>query len=145
MARGTLYVVNAFTETLADGTHDMDTDVFKMALVSDMPSATTTILANVNEVVGTGYTAGGKELTKTWERSGGVTSWKCLNTLLWSRDDNGPDNIKAGVIYNASSVNDDVVCYVDFTENGGVTPISLRVGDVSWTAGAGSVLFKVSV
>ena len=76
MARGTLTVVNAFTETLANGTHDMDTHVFKMALVSVMPSASTTVLAN--EVSGTGYTAGGITLATTWTRptNSKPTSWK---------------------------------------------------------------------
>lgn len=140
MARGTLYVVNAFTETLANGTHDMDTDVFKMALVSVMPTAATTVLAN--EVSGTNYTPGGELLTTTWTRTSSVTSWKTSTTAQWTADGAAPNNIVAGVIHNTSAGNA-VVCYVDFTEDGS-TPISLQTGDISWTAGAGTVILTVS-
>ena len=140
MARGTLTVVDAFTQTLANGTHDMDNHEFKIALVSVMPDATTTVLAN--EVSGTGYTAGGLTLTTSWTRSGGVTSWKTSTTAQWTANGAGPDNIVAGVIHNSSSGNA-VVAYVDFTEDGS-TPISLQTGDISWTAGAGTVILTVS-
>ena len=35
MAQGTLTVFQDFLETMGDGTHDMDTDTFKFALVSE--------------------------------------------------------------------------------------------------------------
>ena len=57
----------SFLSELVNGTHDLDTDVLKMALFSDAVtlSAATTAYSTTGEASGTGYTAGGMTMTLT--------------------------------------------------------------------------------
>lgn len=67
----TTAVCNSFKKELLEGTHDLDTDIIKAALIKVSPSGTygaaTTNFANVtdnsDEAVGSLYTSGGVELT----------------------------------------------------------------------------------
>ena len=57
-------VCNSFKTEVLGGTHDLDTDVIKIALYTSAASlsASTTAYSSTNEVVGTGYTAVGNTL-----------------------------------------------------------------------------------
>ena len=60
MAQGAVTLFNEFPEELLKGTHDFDTHVFKLALITTLPTATqaTPQLADFTEVSGSNYTAG---------------------------------------------------------------------------------------
>ena len=58
-------LTNTFKTQMLSGTMDFTTDVFKIALYTNDATLneTTSIYSTTNEVVGTGYTAGGVTLT----------------------------------------------------------------------------------
>jgi hypothetical protein len=145
MAQGTLTMFNEFSKTLGDGTHDMDVDTFKLALITTIPSATLASpnLSDFTEVSGAGYTAGGETLTGvTWtgDNSSGVASFKSTGTVQWAQNAGGPTDIMTGIIYNLSASNA-AICFIDFSDGGA---ISLRSGDISWSAGTNDNIFTVS-
>ena len=68
MAAGAWTFTNASRTSLLDGTFDLDTDTWKMALflsTSDLGAASTTFAGVTNEVgtTNTGYSAGGESIT----------------------------------------------------------------------------------
>lgn len=77
MAAGAWTFTNASKKALADGTFDLDTDSFKLALflsTSNLGAASTTYAGVTNEHANAnGYTTGGKALTATWTGTGTVT------------------------------------------------------------------------
>jgi hypothetical protein len=148
MSQGTLTLFQEFSKSLADGTHDMDTNVFKLALITTIPTVAdvSPALADYTEVVGTGYTAGGELLTTTWTVAAGVSDFKHTGgTITWTQNGAGPADIKAGLIYDTTSgVTGAAVCFIDFTTDG-LTAISLIDGDVTWTPEAAeSRIFSIS-
>ena len=97
------------------------------------------------EVTGPGYTAGGEALVNSWTRAAGVSTYDSTANASWSKTSGGPANIKTAVVYDTDAGNtEDVVCYVDMTTDGGVTPISLDAGNISITWNANG-LFTLSV
>ena len=96
----------SFKQELLEGVHDFsDTgDTFKIALytnASDISSATT-VYTTTNEVVGTGYTAGGATLTNLGVTLSGTTAYTSWDDYTWSN----PTLTTAGaLIYNASKGN----------------------------------------
>lgn len=110
---------DSFFEDLSRGSIDMDTDSFKMMLV------TSTFVANkgtqlkrsdvTNEVVGTGYTAGGAVTTCTVAKNTGthVVTYS-FSSVSWST---ATITARAAVIYKSrggASTADELVAYVDF-------------------------------
>lgn len=62
-----------FKKYIGDGTIDLDTHTFKVALSNSAPTTgTNTVFANITEIsAGSGYTAGGQALdTVTWTETG---------------------------------------------------------------------------
>jgi len=146
MAQGTLLTFEEFALFIGkDDTHDLDSDSYKFALLSVIPVVTlaTPVWADVsaNEVSGSNYTAGGELLTTTWLEAAGTATFDATGVpaASWTQHATGPTNIKAGVAYNNTAVNKDLVCFVDMTTDGGTTPISLVDGDITWTPHASGI------
>jgi hypothetical protein len=150
MAQGTLTLFEEFSKTLADGTHDMDGDTFKIALVSNsisgMAATATPVLGDFTQVTGTNYTAGGAALTTTWTEAGGTSSFKSTQgTITWTTHASGPSDIKTGIIYNTTSaVTGAAVAFIDFTADAGTTAISLIDGDITWTPDGSTNIYTLS-
>lgn len=143
MAQGTITMFEEFSLYIAQGDiHDLNADTFKLALVNTAPSTSlaTPVWADISstEVSGTNYTAGGETLTTTWAEAGGTATFDATGTpaASWTQHASGPTNIEAGVIYNDTATNDDLICWIDFTVDAGTTPISLVDGDITWTPNA---------
>jgi len=68
------------------GTYIPLTDTMKIALYTNSATldATTTAYSATNEVVGTGYTAGGNTLTGNAISSGGTTAWLTFSDSSWT-------------------------------------------------------------
>jgi len=68
------------------GTYVPLTDTMKIALYTNSATldATTTVYSATNEVVGTGYTAGGNTLTGNAISSGGTTAWLTFSDSSWT-------------------------------------------------------------
>lgn len=97
------------------GTHNFTNttgDVFKIALFTSSAtfSAATTAYAATNEVVGTGYTAGGATLTNVTPTSSGTTAFVDFSDVTWST---ATITARGALIYNSSKSNK-AVAVLDF-------------------------------
>jgi len=87
-------------------------DSFKVALYTSSATldATTTVYSVTNEVSGTGYTAGGAELTEITPTSSGTTAFIDFGDLTWS---SATLTARGALIYNATNGNR-AVAVLDF-------------------------------
>ena len=87
-------------------------DSFKVALYTSSATldATTTAYSATNEVSGTGYTAGGAELTEITPTSSGTTAFIDFGDLTWS---SATLTARGALIYNATNGNR-AVAVLDF-------------------------------
>ena len=141
MAQGDLTVYEEFRLYIGDGSHDLNSDTFKVALITTLPTASdaTPDFADYTEVSGTGYTGGGETAAATYTEAAGTATFDIAD-VSWTQNGAGPTNIKAAIIYNTSHVGtNDAVAFVDMTTDGGTTAISLVDGDISITFNASGV------
>lgn len=115
-------IYNSFLEYMADGTIDLDNDVFKGILLDNghTPSAAHTQYSDVSGdelATGNGYTAGGVTLSCTWVRSGTSVTFDCTNPQWTSA------TLTAAyfVIYDDTASGDPLVGLWDFGGNYSVT------------------------
>lgn len=107
--------LNALNNTLA---LDLDNDTLKIMLVTDAYTpdfGTHDFKSDVtNEVVGTGYTAGGETLTSvTLTQAAGTITFDAAD-VTWT---SSTITARAAVIYDDTIVNDPLICYIDFGSN----------------------------
>jgi hypothetical protein len=105
----------SFKVELLQAVHNFTTttgNVFKIALYTSSANldATTTVYGTTNEVVGTGYTAGGNTLTNVTPTSSGTTAFTDFADTTWS---NSTITARGALIYNSSQSNK-AVCVLDF-------------------------------
>ena len=109
-------IYNSFKKTIGDGTIDWDTDTIKVALVTssytpDIDTHTDFSTHVTNEVVGTGYTAGGATLAGKVVTVDTTNDWAEYDAtdVTW-----GSSTITArgAVVYESTGGN--LICYVDF-------------------------------
>jgi hypothetical protein len=111
MSAGAWVMTNTTRTKLLDGTFDLDTNTFKMALflsTSDLGAASTTFAGVTNEVgtTNTGYSTGGAAITLTL--SGTTTVKVDIDTdPVWTAGSAGL-TARFACIYEVSG---DVVCY----------------------------------
>lgn len=147
MAQGDLTLFNEFSAELLGGTHDLAAsgNTIKVALITTLPTAsqTTPTLSDFTQVSGTGYTAGGAEISSgmaVTNVSGSTYKWDSSVNPSWTQNGAGPTNIIAALIYNDTDASDKAIGFVDMTTDGGTTPISLQAGNVSITWNASGIL-----
>jgi O-acetylhomoserine/O-acetylserine sulfhydrylase-like pyridoxal-dependent enzyme len=107
-------ITNTFVAKSLAGDIDFDTDTFKMALYSDDATldSSTSAYTTTNEVVGTGYVAGGNTLTGatvTQDDDADVVYITFDSPTTWT----GTFSARGALIYNSSSSNY-YVCVLDF-------------------------------
>ena len=88
-------------------------NTFKLALYTSSASlgATTTAYTASDEVVGTGYTAGGGTLTNVTPVSSGTTAFTDFADLSFTT---ATITARGALIYNDSAAGDPTVCVLDF-------------------------------
>jgi hypothetical protein len=96
---------NAFKLNLLKGLEDFDpasSSVYKIALYDSTANldANTTIYATTNEVVGSGYTAGGQTLTKVTPSLSGSTAIVTFDNVTWNP---ASFTTRGALIYNATT------------------------------------------
>lgn len=142
MPAGAWKVYGAAAEAIHKGTLDLDTNTFRMVLVTsthtpNQSTHSTWADASANEVVGTGYTSSGKLLTCTVTRSGLVVTFDC-DDQSWTT---ATITAKYAMIVKDADANgtlastDSLLCFCDL-ETGG--------GSVSSTAGTFAVTINAS-
>jgi len=121
---------NSFKSELLGGTHDLDTDVIKIALYTSSATlgASTTAYAVTNEVSGTGYTAGGNTLSGAAIALSGTTAFVDFDNSTWAT---ATITARGALIYNSSKSNK-AIAVLDFG------------GDKTSTAGDFTVIFPTA-
>jgi hypothetical protein len=103
---------SSFKQQILLGEHDMDTDVLKIALYTSLAtlSAATTVYSTSDEVVGTGYTAGGNTLAGATVSLSGTTAFVDFSDTSWTT---ATITARGALIYNSSKSNK-AVAVLDF-------------------------------
>ena len=139
MAQGSVTCFEEFTKYIGDGSHDLNSDSFKIALLTTAPTASDATPDysdySGNEVSGTGYTAAGASATLTWTEAAGTATLALGSNVTWSQNGAGPTNINYGLLYNTTHAGtNDAIAFIDMRD-GGTTAISLQDGDVTINSG----------
>ena len=115
----------SFKAELYKAIHDLTTDTLKIALYTGNASldASTTAYTTSNEVVGTGYTAGGVTITGVTVNSSGYTAYVSFNNPSWT---SATFTARAGLIYNSSKANRSVAV-LDFGADKTVTNYTFTI------------------
>ena len=123
----------SFKTELLGGVPDIDTDTIKIALFTSSATlgAATTAYSTTNEVVGTGYTAGGNTLTGATISAGGTTAIVDFDNTTWA---SSTITARGAMIYNSSKANR-AIAILDFgsdkTSTDGDFTIQFPVADAS--------------
>lgn len=91
--------------------HDFSTDVLKIALYTSIATigADTTVYTTTDEIVGTGYTAGGEVMTGVTVNTSGTTAYVDFADVAWT----GALTARGALIYNSSKSNK-AIAVLDF-------------------------------
>ena len=115
------------------GTYVPLTDTMKIALYTNSATldATTTAYTTSNEVVGTGYTAGGNTLTGNAISSGGTTAWITFSDSSWTT---ATITARGALIYDSTQSNA-AIAVLDFgadkTSTAGTFTVQMPVAAAS--------------
>ena len=143
MAAGDVTVFDQAGTDLGNKLYDMDTDTFKMALVTNVVTPTqgdagphfggtgTTNYATNEVTAGGNYVAGGVTLTSvTWAMAAGVNKWDAADVSIAQHASN-PTNARWGIIYDSTDVNKRAIAFLDL---GAVKDLSAGLFTVTWAA-----------
>ena len=129
-------IYNAFKMNIMNGGLDLDTQTIKVALVTSLYTPDQDLHADfadiTNEVVGTGYTAGGQALATKTVTQDNIDNEGVFDAadVTWSTS---TITARGAVVYYDSTVaaTSLLICYIDF-----VTDQSSSAGDftISWNA-----------
>lgn len=97
-------LTTSFKQEVLLGVHDLATDTLKIALFTAEANlnANTTVYSTANEVVGSGYSAGGLVLTGTTVLTSGTTAYVDFNDAVWNP---ASFTARGALIYNFSKGN----------------------------------------
>jgi len=142
----TTAMCTSFKSELLGGTHDLDTDTLKIALIKDSPTGTygaattnySDVTDNSDEATGTNYTAGGQNLDGASITTSGTTALVDFTDEVFSDVTVSCDGC---IIYNSSQSNK-AICVIDF---GGT--VSATAGDLTIefpTADASNAIIRIA-
>jgi len=117
MATDTFNFVNDFSEKIADGTHDLDTHTFKVALTNTAPDAADAVIADITQIAnGNGYTTGGTALTSvTWTESSGTATF-ASDDVVFTASGGAIATFRYAVLYNDTATGDPLIGWLDYGE-----------------------------
>jgi hypothetical protein len=132
----TTAMCTSFKKEVLEALHDFNTtsgSVFKIALYTSSATldASTTVYSTSNEVVGTGYTAGGNTLTNIDPVTSGTTGFADFADTTWT---SATITAAGALIYNSSQSNKAVAVLSfggDKTSTNGDFVIQFPVADAS--------------
>ena len=142
----TTAMCTSFKSELLGGTHDLDTDTLKIALIKDSPTGTygaattnySDVTGNSDEATGTNYTAGGQNLDGASITTSGTTALVDFTDEVFSDVTVSCDGC---IIYNSDASNA-AICVIDF---GGT--VSATAGDLTIefpTADASNAIIRIA-
>ena len=138
------FLCTSFKVELLQGVHNFSAsggDTFKIALYDNNASftAATTAYTTSDEVVGSGYTAGGNTLTNIDPTSSGTTAFLDFADTTWSA---ATITARGALIYNSSAVGNPAVAVLDFGADKTSTAGDFTV--VFPTADASNAIVRIS-
>lgn len=103
---------SSFKQEILLGVHDLDADVIKIALYTSAATlgTSTTAYSTSNEVVGSGYVAGGNTLSGATVSLAGTTAYVDFSDTTWSA---ATITARGALIYNSSKSNK-AIAVLDF-------------------------------
>ena len=142
----TTAMCTSFKSELLGGTHDLDTDTLKLALIKASPTGTygaattnySTVTGNSDETTGTNYSAGGQNLDGASITIDGTTAIVDFTDEVFSNVTCSADGC---IIYNSSQSNK-AIAVIDF---GGT--VSATAGDLTIqfpTADASNAIIRIA-
>lgn len=142
----TTAMCNSFKQELLGGTHDLDTNTIKLALIKASPTGTygasttnySDVTGNSDEASGTGYSAGGQTLDGASISLSGSTAILDFTDEVFSDVTVSTDGC---IIYNSSQSNK-AIAVIDF---GGT--VSATAGDLTIefpAAGASTAIVRIA-
>jgi len=135
----TTAMCTSFKSELLGGTHDLDTDSIKLALIKATPAGTygaattnySDVTGNSDEATGTGYTAGGQVLDNVTISVDGTTAIVDIDDEVFTSSTISADGC---IIYNAGASNA-AIAVIDFggtqTSTNGDYTIQFPTADAS--------------
>lgn len=121
------------------GTYTPLADTMKIALYTNLATldATTTVYSAANEVVGTGYTAGGNTLTGTAISFSGTTVWLTFSDTFWAA---ATIIARGALIYDSTRANA-AIAVLDFSSDKTATANTFTIQMP--TAATGTALIRI--
>lgn len=151
MAQGDTVLFNQFIEGMGDGTHDLDANTIRAALIDSVqtPAATSTDPAwgaggtvnfDTNEVSqgGGNYALEGLDIAATWSQTTGTGTFDATDITTWTQHASNPDDARWLIIYDDTATNKNCIAYVDL---GSVFDMTTGDLNVTWN---GSGIFTIS-
>jgi len=150
MASGDITFFHQFKVDLGNKIHDLDTDTWKVGLITSAvtPAAadaaphwggTGTTNYSTNQVTpGGNYATGGPSLTAlAYTNSSGTVSWQAAKVSIASHASN-PTNARWGIIYNSTDANKRAAAYVDL---GSARDLTQGLFEIRWNSvdGTGTI------
>lgn len=130
----------SFSEVLAEGGHNLDTNTLNVLLTNDAPSASLdAVRADLTSelATGNGYTLGGADIQNATSRTGGTTSVTAVDvTFTASGGSVGP--FRYAVVFNDTHASDALVGFYDYG-----SAVTLADGE-SFTIDFGASLLTVA-
>lgn len=144
MAQGDVVLFNQFLEDVGLKIHQLETDVLKLALVTNatVPADTTpdpawgaggTTNFKTTEVTpGGNYVADGIDVAATYSETTGTATLDGATNPSWAQHASNPTDATWGILFNETSTNNKCIAYVDL---GGA--FNMTTGDltVTWAGG----------
>lgn len=94
---------NSWTEYLAEGVADLNSDTLKIGLSNTAPSASNTVWSNITEIsAGNGYTAGGATIGSTSVGTSGGTAYLIGNAVTWTASGGSIGPFRYAVFYDST-------------------------------------------
>ena len=142
----TTAMCNSFKQELLGGTHDLDTDTLKIALIKESHTGTygasttnySDVTGNTDEASGTGYVAGGQALDSATISLSGSTAIVDFADETFS---NATISADGAIIYNSSQGNRAIAVF-DF--GGAITSTAGDFTVVFPTADASNAVIRIS-
>ena len=121
----------SFKSQLYQAVHDLTTDQLKIALYTGNAdlNAATTIYSSTNEVVATGYTAGGQLLTGVTLNTYGYTAYVNFNNVVWT---GATITARCALIYNVTKGNKSI-CVLNFGSDKTQTNFTITMPSNTYT------------
>lgn len=107
--------IDAFSEKIAEGAHDLQNDTLKVMLTNVAPTSADSVKADLTDIAaGFGYTAGGHAATvsSSSQTSGTYKLVLAAVTILAAGGSIGP--FRYAALYNDTAANDELIGFWDY-------------------------------